>query len=301
MTLRKNGLNWLLFIVLSFIWGSSFILMKEGLQSLSAYQVASVRIICSGLVLAPVAVRCLHLLPRRILILIFLSGLLGSLLPAYLFCIAEQGINSSLAGTLNALTPIFTIIIAVIFFKAKPGAGKITGIAVACAGTLLLFLIQPSFEGNNNFVYMLYVVLATVLYGINVNMVHRYLAEVGSLRIAAVALGLNAIPAAIVLVATGYFERDFSDGGFQASTAFSALLGVMGTAVASVLFYVLIKRAGAVFSSMVTYGIPAVAIAWGVLYGEHVSMAEFFAVTVILFGVWIANKKTAVVKPEVAT
>ena len=58
MTLRKNGLNWLLFIVLSFIWGSSFILMKEGLQSLSAYQVASVRIICSGLVLAPVAVRC---------------------------------------------------------------------------------------------------------------------------------------------------------------------------------------------------------------------------------------------------
>ena len=75
----------------------------------------------------------------------------------------------------------------------------------------------------------------------------------------------------------------------------------MGTAVASVLFYVLIKRAGAVFSSMVTYGIPAVAIAWGVLYGEHVSMAEFFAVTVILFGVWIANKKTAVVKPEVAT
>jgi len=283
--------NWLLFISLSFIWGSSFILMKEGLQHLSAYQVASIRIISSGLVLLPVALVSIRQIPSKKLFIVFLSGVLGSLFPAYLFCLAEQGIDSSLAGTLNSLTPVFVIIAGALFFNTKTASNKIGGILLAFTGSILLFFSQPNFSENNNLLFVFFVVLATAFYGINVNMVHKHLSHIGSLKIAAVALSLNAIPAAIILFFTGYFDKDLLETGTLISTGYSAILGVFGTALASVLFYVLLKRAGAVFASMVTYGIPAVAILWGIAYGEHIGWKQIICVAVILAGVWLANRK----------
>lgn len=283
--------NWLLFISLSFIWGSSFILMKEGLRHLSAYQVASIRIISSCLVLLPVALVSIRQIPSKKLFIVFLSGALGSLFPAYLFCLAEQGIDSSLAGTLNSLTPIFVIIAGAVFFNTKTASNKIGGILLAFTGSVLLFFSQPNFSENNNLLFVSFVVLATALYGINVNMVHKHLSHIGSLKIAAVALSLNAIPAAIVLFFTGYFDKDLLEAGTLISTGYSAILGVFGTALASVLFYVLLKRAGAVFASMVTYGIPAVAILWGIAYGEEIGWKQILCVAIILAGVWLANRK----------
>ncbi|MBC7866318.1 MAG: DMT family transporter [Gloeobacteraceae cyanobacterium ES-bin-316] len=284
-------INWLLFIGLSFIWGSSFILIKGGLLHLTPYQVASIRIISSGVVLLPVAVLNIRQIPSGKLGIIFLSGVLGSLIPAYLFCLAEQGIDSSLAGTLNSLTPIFVIIAGGLFFSTKTPFNKIWGILLAFCGSLMLFFSQPNFSENNNLVYILFVVLATALYGINVNMVHKYLGNIGSLKIASVGLGLSAIPAAAVLYFTGYFGQDLSQKDILISTGYSALLGVFGTAIATVLFYILLKRAGAVFASMVTYGIPAVAIFWGIVYGEQVGWKQALSVFVILAGVWVTNRK----------
>ena len=283
--------NWLLFISLSFIWGSSFVLMKGGLMHLSPYQVASVRIISSGLVLFPVAIASIRQIPGNKIFIIFMSGVLGSLLPAYLFCLAEQGIDSSLAGTLNSLTPIFVILTGALFFNAHTTYNKVWGILIAFFGSLLLFLSQPNFSQNSNISYVLFVVLATALYGINVNMVHKHLSHIGSLKIAAVALSLNAIPAAVILFFTGYFDKDLFNTDVLISTGYSAILGVFGTALASVLFYVLLKRAGAVFASMVTYGIPAVAIIWGIIYGEHVGGKQVLCLVIILTGVWVANRK----------
>ncbi len=283
--------NWLLFIILSFIWGSSFILMKEGLQHLSAYQVASIRIISSGLILLPVALVSIGKIPRIKFFVIFMSGFLGSLVPAYLFCLAEVGIDSALAGTLNALTPIFVIIFGALFFNAKTSANKIWGIVLAFAGSLLLFFSQPNFSQNSNLLYILFVVLATAFYGINVNMVHKHLSHIGSLKIAAVALSLNAIPALVVLFFTGYFNKNYLNTGVLISTGYSSVLGVFGTAIASVLFYVLLKRAGAIFASMVTYGIPVIAIMWGIIYGEQIGWKQLLSMCVILAGVWVANRK----------
>lgn len=265
--------------------------MKEGLEHLSAFQVASLRIISSGLVLLPVAIRSFLKLPKNKLSYIFLSGVLGSLFPAYLFCIAEQGIDSSLAGTLNSLTPIFVIITGALFFQTSTSANKVTGILIAFLGSFLLFLSQPGFSENSNLLYVGYVILATFFYGLNVNMVHRHLAHIPSLHIAAVALTLNAIPAMIVLILSGYFSLDLSDRGILFSTGFSFILGVFGTAVASVIFYMLIKRAGAVFSSMVTYGIPFVAIMWGFVYKEHIGWKQVMCLVIILIGVYWANRK----------
>jgi drug/metabolite transporter (DMT)-like permease len=289
--LTKGLLNWIIFILLSLIWGSSFVLMKEGLVNLSAYQVASLRIVFSGIVLLPTAIKYFRHIPKDKLFIIFLSGLLGSLLPAYLFCIAEEGIDSALAGTLNSLTPIFVIITGALFFNSKTTANKVLGIAISFTGSVLLLFSKGHMQENQNLLYISYVVLATALYGINVNMVHRHLSQIGSLQIAAVALTLNAIPALAVLYSTGYFNLPLADKRVLLSTGAAAILGILGTAVASVIFYMLVKRAGAVFASMVTYGIPFVAIGWGIIYNEEVGWKQVLCLVLILCGVYVANRK----------
>jgi drug/metabolite transporter (DMT)-like permease len=285
--------NWLIFGGLSIIWGSSFVLIKEGLLHLNAYQVASLRIAFAGLVLLPLAIKYLPKIPAKKTGVIFLSGLLGSLLPAYLFCIAEEGIDGALAGTLNSLTPIFVIITGALFFNSKTSSNKILGIAISFVGSILLFLSKGSLTQNQNLLYMSYVVVATIFYGINVNMVQKYLQDVAPLQIAAVALSLNAIPAFIVLFATGYFNLGFIKTGVLWSTTAAAILGIVGTAIASIIFYILVKRAGALFASMVTYGIPFVAIIIGVIYGDEVGWKQFACLLLILAGVYIANRKKA--------
>ncbi len=289
--MNKGFLNWLIFIVLSIIWGSSFIMMKEGLLKLTAFQVASIRIVSAGLVLLPWAIKHFNKIPKDKLGTIFMSGVLGSLLPAYLFCVAELGIDGALAGTLNSLTPIFVIITGALFFRSKTSSNKILGIVTAFTGSILLLLSKDNLHGSQNIVYVLYVVLATIFYGFNVNMVFKNLQNIGSLQIAAVALTLNAIPALIVLYFTGYFSLPLTDPDVLYSTAQSALLGILGTAVASIIFYVLVKRAGAVFASMVTYGIPIIANFWGMAYGEEVGWKQFSCLALILLGVYLANRK----------
>jgi drug/metabolite transporter (DMT)-like permease len=291
--MQKIGLlNWAIFLLLSFIWGSSFILMKEGLIGLSSYQVASLRIVFSGLVLLPYAIKYWKQIPLNKIGTIFLSGLLGSLLPAFLFCIAEEKIDSALAGTLNSLTPIFVIIIGAIFFSTKTSTNKIIGIVIAIAGSALLLFSKNSLQQNQPIFYISLILLATICYGINVNMVSKYLENIGSIQIASIALGLNAIPALGILFFTGYFNLPLADSKILSSTFFTAILGVFGTALASIIFYLLMKRAGAIFASMVTYGIPFVAIMWGLIYKEEVGIKQIVALCIILAGVFIANRKS---------
>ena len=264
--------------------------MKKGLIGLTALQVASFRIISSGLILMPVAVKCFSSIPRNKLVTIFLSGVLGSLLPAYFFCIAEQRIDSSLAGTLNALTPIFAIIIGALFFKTNTARNKIFGITISFLGSILLFFAQLTYNENSNISDVLLVIVATICYGINVNLVGKYLKDIPSLSIVSVALLLNAIPAAIVLYSTGYFDEDIFNRVMLVSTGYTIVLGVLGTAAASVIFYILIKRAGVVFSSMVTYAIPVIALIWGIIYAERIGWKQIACTLVILGGVYIANR-----------
>jgi drug/metabolite transporter (DMT)-like permease len=286
----KNWVNWLIFIILSVIWGSSFILMKEGMKSLSAYQVASIRILAAGLILLPVALRQFRNVQRKDLPLIILSGLLGTFFPAYLFCIAETKLDSSVAGILNALTPLFTFILGALFFHLSLSAYKWAGVIIGLAGLVLLVLSGSREVSFANISYSGFIIVATILYGLNVNLVNRNLRHIPSLTLAALAFSSLAVPAALALWATGYFSLP-TTGGFVYSTGASAILGVFGTAVASVLFYMLMKRAGAVLASMVTYGIPCVALTWGYLAGESITAIQFLCLGLILGGVWLANRK----------
>jgi drug/metabolite transporter (DMT)-like permease len=283
-------INWLLFLVLSIIWGSSFILMKHSKEELTAPQIASFRIFSAGLVFLPFAVFHLAKIPRKKIFLVVVSGITGNLLPAFFFASAiAKNIDSSLASILNSLTPIFVVLIAVGVFRDKIKIHKIIGVLVGFAGLILLFLSWKgiSFE---NFKYALLILLATVCYGINVNMVSHFLKEVNPLHIATISLAFMTIPAAFVLWQQHFLKLAFDEAGVQWAIVESIMLGVVGSAFATAVFYVLIKRAGGLFASLVTYGIPFIGIAWGVVDGENITVKQIACLGIILFGVYLTNK-----------
>jgi len=288
MMAGNRSLNWLLFIALSFIWGSSFILMKEGMEQLSPYQVAAIRMLSAGVILLPIAIKRRKQFPSNYGIII-LSGLLGSFFPAFLFCIAETKIDSALAGILNALTPICVIIVGSIIFQQKNTRNQIAGVLIGFAGLMILFLSNGKIDlGYISFALL--VLVATLSYGFNVNMVNRNLLHIPSINIGAFALTSLILPSLIVLWFTDFFKLSLTSSNVQWSVAASALLGIGGTAIATILFYVLLKRAGTIFSSMVTYGIPFVAIMWGWLAGESITVVQLLCLVIILFGVYISRR-----------
>lgn len=281
--------KWSIFILLSIIWGSSFKLMKFGMEALSPYQVASIRMISAGVILLPFAYTALQKIRRNKILMVIASGLLGSFFPAYLFCIAETKIDSSLAGILNALTPLFTVLIGAGFFNIHFKREKYLGVIVGFIGLGLLFLVR----GNITLTYVSYaflVLLATIFYGINVNVVGAYMKQIGSLNIASLAFGFLIFPSGIILWLTGYFDYQLMQKEILTATIASVVLGVFGTAIASIFFYVLVKRAGGLFASTVTYGIPFVAVFWGLLSGEYITLLQVGCLAIILFGVYLANK-----------
>jgi len=285
----KKLINLAIFSTLSIIWGSSFVLMKEGLTALSAYQVASLRMLFSGLVLLPFAISAFKKIPKEKMGIVFLAGFIGNFIPAYLFCIAETNIDSSLAGILNSLTPLFTILVGVIFYKTQTTAVKILGILIGFIG--LTFLLLTGIEMHfDNLSYASLVLIATILYGINVHTVGRNLKAIGSIQIASVAFSFLILPSAALLFFTGFFDYNFKDPLVIHSILSSAVLGMVGTSMASILFYYLVKKAGILFGSMVTYGIPIVAVVWGLIYGESLAPLQVVCLAVILLGVYIVNR-----------
>ena len=282
-------INWAIFCILSIVWGSSFILMKEGLTVLSAYQVASLRMLFSGLVLLPFAFRAFKKIPKEKMGIVFLSGFLGNFIPAYLFCIAETNIDSSLAGILNSLTPLFTIVVGLSFFKTTINKQKMIGVVIGFIGLCLLFAAGKNISFQN-LSFASLVLVATFFYGLNVNVVGKFLKNIRSIDIVSVAFAFLIIPSAFILYLTGYFSMPFNNLGFQQASLAGIVLGVVGTSIASILFYMLIKRSTIIFASMVTYGIPVIAVAWGLYYGESISILQIGSLFIILAGVYIVNK-----------
>ena len=282
-------INWAIFCILSIVWGSSFILMKEGLTVLSAYQVASLRMLFSGLVLLPFAFSAFKKIPKEKMGIVFLSGFLGNFIPAYLFCIAETNIDSSLAGILNSLTPLFTIVVGLSFFKTTINKQKMIGVVIGFIGLCLLFAAGKNISFQN-LSFASLVLVATFFYGLNVNVVGKFLKNIRSIDIVSVAFAFLIIPSVFILYLTGYFSMPFNNLGFQQASLAGIVLGVVGTSIASILFYMLIKRSTIIFASMVTYGIPVIAVAWGLYYGESISILQIGSLFIILAGVYIVNK-----------
>jgi drug/metabolite transporter (DMT)-like permease len=265
--------------------------MKAGTVQLSPYQVASLRMVFSGIVLLPFAFKALQQIPKNKLGLVILSGIIGNFIPAYLFCIAETKIDSALAGILNSLTPLFTIIVGMVVFKISIDPKKIGGILLGLVG-LCISVVAGKTLHFENISFSIFIILATICYGFNVNMVGKHMQNISAINIASLAFSFSIIPATLILFWTGYFNYDFTNPALLNATIASGTLGVINTSIASILFYVLVKRAGILFASTVTYAIPFVSLAMGLLYNEAIHPMRLLGLAIILCGVYIVNKRS---------
>lgn len=286
---RQNFTNWLLFIVLSVVWGSSFILMKKSSEHLNGLQIGAIRIFAAGVSFLPLAVFHVAKIPLKKLGIVIVTGLLGNLLPALLFASAIKGNGeSSLASILNSLTPLFVIVISVLFFRSKVQSKKMAGVLVGFAGLVMLSLSKGRLSANDS--GLLLILIATVFYGITVNLVSYYLKEIDGFKIASVSLTVMALPAAFILWQQNVFSLARYDEEARWSIAIACLLGIVGSAIATALYYVLIQKAGGLFASLVTYAIPVVAIIWGLLANEQITAIQIGCLAMILLGVYLANR-----------
>ena len=122
-------------------------------------------------------------------------------------------------------------------------------------------------------------------------MVNKYVQNVAPLNIATIAFTSLILPSLMILVATGYFsDPNLVNGNWTKGTFIAGFLGIINTGVASVIFYYLMKKAGPVFASTVTYIIPFVALGWGLYAGETVTSVQLGGMAIILLGVRLANK-----------
>ena len=284
-------LSWGIFVLLCIIWGSSFILMKASKVDLTWAQIASLRIFSAGIVMLPFAFFYFSKIPKKKYSLVILSAICGNLLPAYLFALAiAKDLDSGLAGILNSLTPICVVIIGIIFFHSQIAARKIIGVIVGFIGLTLLTLAGKKGMSFENLEYTLLVLAATILYGFNVNIVSSYLKDINPVQLAVVSISFMILPTAIVLWQQGFLQLSFDDSNVLLAILNSVMLGIAGTAIATALFYVLVKKAGGLFASLVTYGIPFIALAWGIYFGENISVFQIGCLGIILSGVYLANR-----------
>ena len=278
---------WLALLVLGFIWGSSFILMKKGLVVFSDLQIASLRMGMAWLVTLPFLIARFKEIKKKEWLILLSVGLLGNGVPAFMFAIAQTKIDSSLAGMLNSLVPILTMSFGLLLFGLRTWLRQVIGLIIGFVGAVLLIVMPggiSDFEPS-----ALLVVVASMCYAFNLNVVRKYLSKMPSMLITAGSFLWVGPFCLVYLFTTDFTARFEHEYAIQSFTAIS-ILAIIGTTLAVLMFNKLIQSGGAVFASMVTYIVPVVAIGWGVLDGESVSIWSVSGVIVILGGVYLVNK-----------
>lgn len=290
--MKTNSIKWAYLIVLSLIWGSSFVLIKKALVGVTPIQLGALRVIFTGFFLFIVGFNRIKTIQYKNWKWIGLTGVLGSFIPMFLFAFAETEIDSSVASILNSLVPLSTIVLGALIFKIKSTNLQILGVVIGLLGSVLLIVGGATINPNQNYFYAILVIIATTMYAANVNIIKRHLQDIKALTIAVGNFTVIIIPAIIILLCSGFFKKAvFFSPHFLPSMGYLLILSLFGTALAKVLFNKLVHIATPVFASSVTYLMPVIAIFWGVLDGESFSFFQFLASLVILLGVYLSNKR----------
>lgn len=290
MNFNTKFWNWTFLLVLALIWGSSFILMKRGMDAFTSSQVAALRMFIAFLFVIPFSFKYVKKEESKDWLKFLGIGLCGNFIPAFLFTAAETGISSSLTGMLNALTPFFTLITGILFFSSKTKANKVIGIIIGLAGAVGLLIPEKISDLGTNINYGGYVVIATIFYGTSVNLIRRYAQNYHSITTACWAMLLVGPFGGIYLLFTD-FSSAVNHPLFWSSFGYVAILAIGGTALSIMLFNLLVKNTGTLFSASVTYLIPIVAMGWGFFDGEEISLRQIISIFVILTGVYLVNRK----------
>tara|TARA_B100001758_G_scaffold4933_1_gene3898 strand:- start:1412 stop:2290 length:879 start_codon:yes stop_codon:yes gene_type:complete len=289
---NKDLLAWSLLILLAIIWGSSPILIKKALVKLDPFEIGALRLTLASFVLMPFLLKNLREIKRKDYFILFISGIVGNVIPYFLYPIAQTKIDSATSGVLTSLTPFFALIIGVIFYKLKATKNNIIGLIIGFLGTFLLILFSGSSGGFTADVFGLFVVAATLLYGINLNLVKYHLNHLKPITITSFSI-VSILPITLyILFFLSPFYDHLNDFDFyKVELGYVLILGVLGTSIATIIFYNLIKIKDTVFASMVTYLMPLVAISLGVIDGEKINEVQLFGMALILIGVFINGKK----------
>ena len=305
--MKIKPIAWVLLFVLGAIWGTSFILIKQGLRAFDSFQVGALRICLAGLVMLPVYLVHYKMISRKQSAYALLFGLTNAGIPSFLFAWAQTMLHSSTAGILNALTPLFSLVVGALFFGIALTWNKAAGVLVGLAGALFLILYghgtdrAMELEGGSWLGYAL-VTLATVLYGFSGHIMKQYLQDTPSYLVSAVSYLGFAIPLSIALAFTNVTDVIFTHPQGMHSFLSLLLLAAVGSALAIVLLSKLVKSSNALFGSFTTYIIPFTAILWGLADKEPVHINALLGLAIILFGIGITTikPKAKVVQPEPA-
>lgn len=282
---------WLLLLLLALIWGSSFILIKKGLIAFAPDQLAAIRIASAGFVLLPFLLRRFRTVQRHHWPKLVSVGLVGSFIPAFLFAFAQTQLASGVTGVLNTFTPLATLIIGVVIFRQLVAMQQWVGVFIGLGGTVILITANASGALQFN-AYALLIIVATICYGLNLNLIKHHIPDLSALTITGVSLFLVAPPALIYLLAATPFVEQVTtqpDAIFPLSAIL--VLGIIGTAMALVIFNTVVKMTDTTFTSSVTYLIPIVALILGVMDGEPFLIEHAVGMAAILVGVFIANRR----------
>ena len=289
--MENNSLKWYLLAFLGCVWGSSFILRQFGLQGVNSIQLGSLRILFAGLFLIVVGFKQIPKIPLYKWKYIALTSLCGTFFPVYLFAVALSKIDGSVSAILNSLTPLNTLLAGLLFFGMDVQRRQFFGVFIGFIGCALLVLFGGGENTTENYYYAILIVIASVFYGVNVNLIKKYLSDLKPLTISTGNFIVMFIPALIILYTTGFFEI-IHEEKVQTSLNYIVVLGIIGTGLSNILFFKLIQVSSPVFASSVTYIIPVVAIMLGYLFmNESLSIVQGLGAFVVLIGVYFSSKK----------
>ena len=288
--MNSKQLKWVYLVILDFVWGSSFILIKRGLVGLNPMQLGSLRIIFAAFFLLLIGFKNLSKIPLHQWKYIALTATLGTFIPAFLFSIAQTQIDSSVSAILNSLTPLNTMILGVLAFGLSFKRTQVIGVLVGLIGTFLLIINGAIHHPERNYYYAILVIIASICYATNVNLIKKYLSDLSPLTITTGNFLVLLFPALIILFFSGFFEI-IAVESVQHSVWYIIILGVVGTGIANIIFFKTIQISSPVFATSVTYLIPIVAFSWGLLDGEMLTAVQFLGAFIVLVGVYLSAKK----------
>lgn len=290
MSRPPSSLDWFAMVLLGTVWGASFLCIKRAVHIFDPSQMAMWRMVLAMLIYLPIAAAYWSKIDWRRWQPLALVALTGSAIPNFLFAVAQQHVNSSLAGVLNTLTPLFTLLIGLSFFQMKFTRDKVLGVALGLTGAVLLVLFNNKEGAAGNAIFAGMCVLATVCYAINANVVATHLHDQPPAGIASAAFVVTGPLFLLGLWWSGGWQEAWSNPEGMVGLGYITYLAAIGTVGGSILYFWLLQRTSAIFATSVTYLLPVTAILLGVLDGEALGPMDITGTAVILVGVYLARK-----------
>ena len=287
---QPSSFDWFLMFLLATVWGASFLFIKHSVQIFSPVQMAMWRMVMATALYLPIAVVFWSKIDWKRWKSLLVVAFCGSAIPNFLFALAQQHVNSSLAGVLNSLTPLFTLLLGVAFFKMAFTRYKILGVTLGLAGAFILILFNSKSAATGNAFFAALCALATVCYAINANVVNKNLRDMHPAGIASAAFVLTGLLFIVGLwLSGGWQAAQQHEQGWQ-GLGYIFYLAALGTVGGSILYFWLLQRTTAIFATSVTYLLPVVAMILGAFDGEALGLIDMAGTAVILTGVYIAQK-----------